>query len=573
MVYNLERIFGNNYATKLLILTLKRILSDPKLLNFLEERGYELRLCLHSFFNASMVSTLLENSSSSKISWVHANQTDVMDELAASSLLITDYSSVGFDFAFLGKPVVLFMPDLDEYGKKRSFYCNIDELEESAITSPTELINYLLEEKYETNSFFRNRLPEVIDYEYVRSGKHIERMYRYFRNLQEHRITFIGYNFYGIGGTVLATRALAEGLLEQGYMVQLLSLKQNQKPGDVPYALNMKALYDEKAKTKRNRLKKFLFKSSKLYQWLRFDKDRCHLIPYSGYALKRWLDQAGSETVISTRESLHPFLFYGSSKRIKNKVYYYHCVASVFETVFPRLSEQLKFIQPEKAIFVTENNRLNFIETYHFEPYQQYLALGNTLDSSRMIERDQIHPIVPKEQYRGVYLIRISSERKDDIDNLLNYGRYLKEHHYTDIRIDLYGTGDYLDEFLQTLVEEELTKYICYCGFTKNPRGVIRSHDAVVDFSTNHSFGMPYIEGILNGKMVFCMRNPGSEEVMREIPEAFIESFDDLTMKIRQLPFRPIEELTHYYDVISARYSRKAVSDAFIQYALKVDDT
>lgn len=50
-------------------------------------------------------------------------------------------------------------------------------------------------------------------------------MYKYLKEIQENKITFIGYNFYGIGGTVSATKALAEALMEKNYMVELISLK------------------------------------------------------------------------------------------------------------------------------------------------------------------------------------------------------------------------------------------------------------------------------------------------------------------------------------------------------------
>ena len=50
-------------------------------------------------------------------------------------------------------------------------------------------------------------------------------MYDDIAEMQRNKITFIGYNFFGIGGTVYATKSLAEGLLEQKYLVELLSLK------------------------------------------------------------------------------------------------------------------------------------------------------------------------------------------------------------------------------------------------------------------------------------------------------------------------------------------------------------
>lgn len=52
--------------------------------------------------------------------------TDMNDLLMASDVLVTDYSSSIFEFALLRRPVVFFVPDLDEYEAARSFYRPFD---------------------------------------------------------------------------------------------------------------------------------------------------------------------------------------------------------------------------------------------------------------------------------------------------------------------------------------------------------------------------------------------------------------------------------------------------------------
>lgn len=553
-----------------LYLMVKYIISNQKLLKYLESENCELKLCFHRNFDMAGLEKLFEETYSPNIKWEYANQMDVMGELIQSKLLITDYSSTGFDFTLLNKPVVLFMPDLDEYSKYREFYCDLDELKASSIYSPDVLIECIVNETYGINPFFREKLPKVIDYEFIRQGKHIERMYADLANAQRHKITFIGYNFYGIGGTVLATRALAEALMEKGCLVQLLSLVQRCKAEDVPCGLNMKAIYSTNRKNIRNFLKRGLFRRQKhCYRHLKFDKDQSALNPYAGYGLARWLKISRSETVISTRESLHLFLHEAASPYIKNKIYFFHCAASVFDEIFPGCMKQLKKLNLEKAVFVSDNNRKDMIETYHYEGYDDYMILGNTLDSSRMIGRDEICPVPVKDKYAGIYLLRISKERRKDIDNLLNYGRYLKQNSCHKIVIDVYGKGNLLEEFFETLLKEGLNDYIHYCGFVNNPKEVIAEHDAVVDFSLNNSFGMPYIEGVLNGKMVFCMKNTGSLEVLSSIPNAFIQSFADLTDKMLSLPLRTKEELEKNYDVIAGRYSRDILGTRMIDYINK----
>lgn len=53
---------------------------------------------------------------------------DSQEVLAASDIVITDYSSVIFDFALTGKPAFIYAPDLDEYRKDRDVYFDFDSI-------------------------------------------------------------------------------------------------------------------------------------------------------------------------------------------------------------------------------------------------------------------------------------------------------------------------------------------------------------------------------------------------------------------------------------------------------------
>ncbi|WNF27362.1 CDP-glycerol glycerophosphotransferase family protein [Streptomyces sp. C11-1] len=52
---------------------------------------------------------------------------DVSEVLALTDVLITDYSSIMFDFALLDRPIVLFAPDLDTYAAERGSYFDLRE--------------------------------------------------------------------------------------------------------------------------------------------------------------------------------------------------------------------------------------------------------------------------------------------------------------------------------------------------------------------------------------------------------------------------------------------------------------
>ncbi|MBR4943815.1 MAG: glycosyltransferase, partial [Peptococcaceae bacterium] len=166
----------------------------------------------------------------------------------------------------------------------------------------------------------------------------------------------------------------------------------------------------------------------------------------------------------------------------------------------------------------------------------------------------------------GGYLLRINHERVEDIDRLIQFGRFLKENAVKDIKIDVYGSGDYVDQFTDKILDMELEDYIEYCGFTNDIKALFEKYDFVLDVSKYQSFGMVYIESILNGKMVFCMHNEGSDEVLKDIPECFFETHEELVEKIRGLQEFDTAVLQANYDKIFCNYSRENVTDKFINF-------
>lgn len=71
---------------------------------------------------------------------------DINDLYAVSDLLITDYSSVFFDFAALKRPVVFFMKDLENYRDNlRGFYLSLSELPGPVTVNEADLISQIKE--------------------------------------------------------------------------------------------------------------------------------------------------------------------------------------------------------------------------------------------------------------------------------------------------------------------------------------------------------------------------------------------------------------------------------------------
>ena len=105
-----ERLALENAAESRFVREYSALLSDTRLLSLLGKHGFRLALLGHP--NMRRVTELL-NPPASVLVW--DGNVEYRDALAAADLLITDYSSVMFDFAYLEKPTVYYQFDCDEF--------------------------------------------------------------------------------------------------------------------------------------------------------------------------------------------------------------------------------------------------------------------------------------------------------------------------------------------------------------------------------------------------------------------------------------------------------------------------
>lgn len=100
---------------------------------------------------------------------------DIGELYIVSDMLITDYSSVFFDFAILKRPIIFFMYDLEEYKEEiRGFYLSLDELPGNICVNEESLI----EEIFKSQKGYIN--PEYNEfnskYNYLDDGHVTERV-------------------------------------------------------------------------------------------------------------------------------------------------------------------------------------------------------------------------------------------------------------------------------------------------------------------------------------------------------------------------------------------------------------
>lgn len=80
------------------------------------------------------------------------------DLLLCADLLITDYSSIMFDYACLKRPIVLYCPDYDEYVAGRGVYFDIRQKSPGPVASTMEELSHCLRERSYNSEENRERL-------------------------------------------------------------------------------------------------------------------------------------------------------------------------------------------------------------------------------------------------------------------------------------------------------------------------------------------------------------------------------------------------------------------------------
>lgn len=101
---------------------------------------------------------------------------DINELYAISDIMITDYSSVFFDYSILNRPILFYMYDLNEYKEElRGFYLDIyKDLPGPIIENEDELLNNLITGKYKE---FEERRREFINrFNYLDDGKAAKRV-------------------------------------------------------------------------------------------------------------------------------------------------------------------------------------------------------------------------------------------------------------------------------------------------------------------------------------------------------------------------------------------------------------
>ena len=162
-----EELLNSDYFKRYI-----ELLNSEKLHKILKEKNYELTFYPH--YQTQKLLSKLDNNFSKNITIVRQGEKSVQDLINENYILITDYSTVAFDFAYSNKPVIFYQFDYDEFYSKH--------YNEGPINHKTELFGVRVENLVELfdnlSTNLKNSKLAYIDRYVVRNIEHCDFVYK-----------------------------------------------------------------------------------------------------------------------------------------------------------------------------------------------------------------------------------------------------------------------------------------------------------------------------------------------------------------------------------------------------------
>lgn len=150
----------------------KELINHPTLHSIAEKNGLKIVFCLHP--NMQKFTPYFKNA---PVRVISQGEVDVQHLLKESSLMITDYSSVAFDFSFLYKPIIYYQFDRDRFIGKRPSHLDLDNDLPGDIVTETEQIldkvSYYISNNFKMKESYKKKADKFIKYRDQNASKRI----------------------------------------------------------------------------------------------------------------------------------------------------------------------------------------------------------------------------------------------------------------------------------------------------------------------------------------------------------------------------------------------------------------
>ncbi|WLV24151.1 CDP-glycerol glycerophosphotransferase family protein [Aciduricibacillus chroicocephali] len=150
----------------------KNLINNTELHEMAEKYGFDIVFCLHP--NMQNFTKYFEDA---PVRVITQGEVEVQNLLKESAMMITDYSSVAFDFSFLEKPVIYYQFDRERYIGKKGSHLDMEQVlpgeivqEEDAVT---KLVDTYAARNFEMQEEYKERASKFLKYKDMKASERI----------------------------------------------------------------------------------------------------------------------------------------------------------------------------------------------------------------------------------------------------------------------------------------------------------------------------------------------------------------------------------------------------------------
>lgn len=158
------------------------LLNNDKLLELVEQENMDINFYAHIEIQRKYLHLFKSNR---RINIIDASKANIKELMEKASLMITDYSSVAFDFNYMRKPVIFYQFDLEEYLYHRGAYIDMEkDLCGDVIFREEDLLNCIKEFVKDNFQYKKEMIQKSQKYYLENNGmKNSERTYNEIKKL------------------------------------------------------------------------------------------------------------------------------------------------------------------------------------------------------------------------------------------------------------------------------------------------------------------------------------------------------------------------------------------------------
>lgn len=482
-------------------LVVREIVDDPRILEFIEAHNLTIGIYTHQKMSAyrSVLSTDLHPRVT-----VIDDAVDIQDIIVDSAALITDYSSVSFDFCIAGKPIFFYQFDQEHYNTSRGDYTDQkNKWIGDIITDREELIGAIT--SIFTPKILGNakNISNILYSDYPELGNSSKMVASAIDSIPP-RVTFICYNIFGIGGTVRSVINFSNYLFENGYHVEILSLKRTRQTTSLGLhpSIRVTSLFDATNRSKS--IRQTMARLTMHFPSILFDRNEDlyrNVSIFTDVSLISFLKNCSADVIIPTIPSLARAAIKYSRRSTKVLVQEH----KYFMAHKPSIRRMIEKTYPHADGILTPT-RDDAVQ------YGSITGVPTFAVPNGVPVRPRVEPVGSPRIRRIVSLGRLDEQKQFDL--LIDAFAKVADD-FPEWRLFIYGAGPEYEKLKNKISDLQLIRKVFLKGPTSDSGNVIDQADICAVTSSYEGFGMVYIEAYASGKPIVSFDiEKGPKEIM-----------------------------------------------------------